>query len=158
MSPDQIPLGERVFLSGDVARLAGVSLRQLQWWDERKVISPRIEDRRRVYTTEQLLEILTVATLRRKGLSLQKVRKVLRLLRRELAREGSRAWSSKSKLYLVRDGISVSVDDQPERVLNRIVESRGPMYLVCLSDQAKRINSAKVLPRYRTKQLQLFEG
>src|SRR5262245_17324159 len=133
MSPDQSPLGERVFLSADVARLAVVSLRQLQWWDERKVVSPRIEDRRRVYSSEQLLEILTVAALRRKGLSLQKIRKVLRRLRRELGRQGNDVWSSKSKLYLLTDGNSVSVDDQPECVLNRIVNSTKPIYLVCLS-------------------------
>ena len=66
------------FRSADVARMADVSLRQMQWWDERKLVSPRIEDHRRVYIPEQVLEILTVAALRRKGLSLQKIRKVLR--------------------------------------------------------------------------------
>ena len=29
------------YTSGEVARIAGVSLRQLQWWDERNVVSPR---------------------------------------------------------------------------------------------------------------------
>ena len=57
---------ECLFLSADVARMAGVSLRQMQWWDERKLVSPRIKDHRRVYITEQVLEILTVAALRRK--------------------------------------------------------------------------------------------
>src|SRR5438876_40109 len=33
--------GER-FTSGDVARIAGVSLRQLQWWDERNVVHVKI--------------------------------------------------------------------------------------------------------------------
>ena len=70
MFSDKSALGERVFLSADVARLAGVSLRQLQWWDERKVISPRKDDRRRIYVPEQVLELLRVAALRRKGLSL----------------------------------------------------------------------------------------
>src|SRR5262249_25057524 len=59
-------LGERVFLSADVSRMARVSLRQLQWWDERKVVSPRKEDHRRAYLPEQVLESLTVAALRQK--------------------------------------------------------------------------------------------
>jgi DNA-binding transcriptional MerR regulator len=155
MLPDKGVLGERIFLSVDVARLAGVSRRQLQWWDERKLVSPRIEDHRRVYVPEQVLEILTVAALRRKGLSLQKIRKVLRLLRRELGQQGS-VLVAKSKAYLVTDGNSVLVDGRPEDVLNRIAEARNPMYVVCLSDQISRITSDQAPRRYRTKQLQLF--
>ena len=89
MFTDQGPLGEPVFVSADVARLAGISLRQLQWWDERKLVSPRQEGHRRVYVTEQVLEILTVAVLRLKGVSLQKIRRILRLWRRWLGHQGS---------------------------------------------------------------------
>ena len=138
MLPEKRAVDERVLHSVDVARLSGVSLRQLQWWDERKLVSPRIEDHRRLYTSEQVLEILIVAALRRKGLSLQKLRKVLRLVRRELRHRGS-ILVAKSKSYLVTDCNSVFVDDQPENVLNRIVEARKPMYVVCLSDQVSRI-------------------
>jgi DNA-binding transcriptional MerR regulator len=69
----------------------------MQWWDERKLVSPRIKDHRRVYIPEQVLEILTVAALRRKRLSLQRIRKVLRLLRRELGQRGGRLLAGKSK-------------------------------------------------------------
>jgi DNA-binding transcriptional MerR regulator len=155
MSPERVALGERVFLSADVGRIAGVSLRQLQWWDERKLVSPRIEDHRRVYVPDQVLEILTVAALRRKGLSLQKIRKVLRLLRRELGQQGS-VLVTKSKAYLVTDGNSVFVDDQPGSVLGRIAEASKPMYVVSLGDLTKRIASDQAPRRYRTKQLELF--
>jgi DNA-binding transcriptional MerR regulator len=156
MSPEKGALGEQVFHSADVARIAGISLRQLQWWDERKLVSARIDDHRRIYTPEQVLEILTVAALRRKGLSLQRIRKVLRLLRRELERQGNRLLAEKSKLYLITDGNSVFTDDQPEGVLNRIAEAKHPTYLVCLTDQMRRITSEKSPRRYRTRQLQLF--
>jgi DNA-binding transcriptional MerR regulator len=148
-------LGERVFLSADVSRLAGVSLRQLQWWDERKVVSPRKDDHRRAYLPQQVLEIFTVAALRRKGLSLQKTRRVLRLLRRELGRF-SNAWDGRSKLYVLTDGNSVYLDDQPPGILHRLTDARKPMYLVCLSDQMEAITSNKAPRRYLTKQLQLF--
>ena len=155
MLPEKSALGERVFLSGDVSRMAGVSLRQLQWWDERKLVSPPIEDHRRVYTTGQVLEILAVAALRYKGLSLKKIRKVLRLLRRELGQQGGIP-VAKSRSYLVTDGNSVFVDDQPEGVLNRIADAKHATYLVCLSDLMKRIVSEQAPRRYRTKQMQLF--
>jgi DNA-binding transcriptional MerR regulator len=148
-------LGERVFLSADASRIAGVSLRQLQWWDERKLVSPAIEDHRRVYTAEQVLEVLTVSAVRGKGLSLLKIRKVLRLLRRELGKQ-SGSPVAKSKSYLVTDGSSVFVDYEPEVVLNRIGASKRAVYLVCLTDLMKRITSEQAPGRYRTKQMKLF--
>src|SRR4051794_9217129 len=36
------------FNSSDVARICGVSLRQLQWWDERNVVSPRQDGHKRI--------------------------------------------------------------------------------------------------------------
>ncbi len=39
-SHSDLPLASRIYSSADVARIASVSLRQLQWWDERQVVSP----------------------------------------------------------------------------------------------------------------------
>src|SRR6516225_3234487 len=146
MLPERSASTEWLFLSADVARMADVSLRQMQWWDERKLVSPRIEDHRRVYIPEKVLEILTVAALRRKGLSLQRIRKVLRLLRRDLGHQGGSLLAGKSKVYVITDGNSVIVDDHPDSVLNRIAEAKHPMYLVCLTDQMSRITSEKDRP------------
>src|SRR5215469_9595745 len=124
MSPQRGAPIDCLFLSADVARMAGVSLRQMRWWDERKLVSPCIKDHRRVYITEQVLEILTVAALRRKGLSLQRIREILRLVRRELGRQGSPLLAGKSKVYVITDGNSVVVEDHPDGVLNRIAEAK----------------------------------
>ncbi len=147
-------MGERVFSSADVARLAGVSLRQLQWWDERKLVSPRQDNHRRIYAPEQVLEILTVASLRRKRLSLQRIRRVLRLLRRGLGLHSN--WSTKSRLYLITDGNSIFIEDQPEVVLNRLADATKPLYMVSLSDQMQRITSERAPRRYLTQQMPLF--
>jgi DNA-binding transcriptional MerR regulator len=155
MLPEKTALGERVFLSVDVSRVAGVSLRQLQWWDERKLVSPPIEDHRRVYTSDQVLEILIVAALRGKRLSLLKIRKVLRFLRRESVQQRKNL-TAKSKSYLITDGKSVFVDDQPERILNRIADAARPIYLICLTDLMKRLTSEQAPRRYRTQQMPLF--
>ena len=53
------------FNSRDVARICGVSLRQLQWWDERNVVSPRQDGHKRVYMPEEVVEISVIAELRR---------------------------------------------------------------------------------------------
>jgi DNA-binding transcriptional MerR regulator len=78
--------GARSFTSSDVSRIAQVSLRQLQWWDERKVVSPRHEGHKRVYQPAEVIEITVIAELRRKGFSLQKIRRVLRFLQREMGK------------------------------------------------------------------------
>ncbi len=159
MAADHKPLGERVFLSVDVTRLAGVSLRQLQWWDERKVISPHKDDHRRVYAPEQVLEILTVSALRRKGLSLQKIRKILRQLRRELVNEDKlMVANADTRVYLVTDGKSTWFDHDSGRVLTRLTGAKASMYVVSLTDQVNRISSAQAPHRYRAKQLPLFSG
>ena len=78
--------GTRTFTSSDVSGIAQVSLRQLQWWDERKVVSPRHEGHKRVYQSDEVIEITVIAELRRKGFSLQKIRRVLRFLQREMGK------------------------------------------------------------------------
>src|SRR3979411_3331987 len=78
--------GSRTFTSTDVAKIAQVSLRQLQWWDERKVVSPQHEGHKRLYLPEEVVGITVIAELRRKGFSLQKIRGVRRFLQREMGR------------------------------------------------------------------------
>src|SRR5215475_8836315 len=75
----------------EVARICGVSLRQLQWWDERNVVSPRQDGHKRIYMTEEVVEISVIAELRRKGFSLQKIRRVLRFLQRDMGKRLSEA-------------------------------------------------------------------
>jgi DNA-binding transcriptional MerR regulator len=149
-------VGEIVFFSVDVSRIAGVSKRQLQWWDERKLVSPRRVAHRRVYAPQQVLEILTMTALRQKGLSLQKIQRVLRLMRRKLDPQFSHALRGGPKLYLFTDGHSIHIDEQPERLLNWLVHAKNGMYMVCLSDQIKRVTSEKAPHRYLTTQLRLF--
>ena len=148
-------LGERVFFSADVCKLASVSLRQLQWWDERKLVSPQKQDHRRLYKPPQVLEVLTVAALRRKGMSLQKIRKVLRLMRAELGKRSTAGAPNPSRLYLITDGKSVQFEESADRTLNYLADTGAPMFLVSLSDHLKRIAAAKTR-RYVTKQLPLF--
>jgi DNA-binding transcriptional MerR regulator len=155
LSDGVAPLGERVFLSKDVARIAGISLRQLQWWDERKVVSPRQQDHRRVYSYPQVLEILIVAAFRRKGMSLQRIRRLVRSLRRELGQRVNESLAVQPALYVLTDGKSVHLEEQPEAILSQLSVARTGMYLVCLSDQLRAI---KLPRRHQTKQLQLFQN
>lgn len=135
------------YSSSEVARLSGVSLRQLQWWDERKVVSPRHEGHKRLYTQDEVVEVSVIAELRRKGFSLQKIRRVLRYLQRELGRRLAEVASSGSDLHLLTDGRSIYLEDSNERIIDLLKNSRQPMFLVCVTDQLRRVTGAAPLPR-----------
>ena len=127
------------YSSSDVARAAKVSLRQLQWWDEQRVVSPGHEGHKRIYSAGEVLEITVIAELRRKGFSLQKVRRVLRFLEREMGRRLGDILAGTSDLHLLTDGKSIYLEDRHERVIDILKNARQPMFLVSLSDQVRRL-------------------
>ena len=127
------------FGSADVCQLAGVTLRQLQWWDERKVISPRQQGRRRLYVVSDVIGMMVIGELRLKGLSLQKIRRLVRPVRREVERRLEQLLSGKSELYFLTDGASSYFEDDPVRTIERLKTSRTALTVVCISDMGKRV-------------------
>jgi DNA-binding transcriptional MerR regulator len=130
------------FNSSDVARICGVSLRQLQWWDERNVVSPRQDGHKRIYSKEEVVEISVIAELRRKGFSLQKIRRVLRFLQKDMGKRLSDALDATSEIHLLTDGKSMYLEEAPNRIINLLKNARQPMFLVCVTDQVKRLSAA----------------
>jgi DNA-binding transcriptional MerR regulator len=143
--PD-LPQGQRTYTSTDVAKIAQVSLRQLQWWDERKVVSPRHEGHKRIYLPEEVVEITVIAELRRKGFSLQKIRRVLRFLQREMGKRLAEVMQASSDLHLVTDGKSIYLEDQHDRIIDLLKNAKQAMFLVCVSDQARRLAESERKP------------
>ena len=136
------PSGEQGFNSSDVSRICGVSLRQLQWWDERNVVSPRQDGHKRVYMTEEVVEISVIAELRRKGFSLQKIRRVLRFLQKDMGKRLAEALASDADVHLLTDGKSIFLEDAPNRIIDVLKNARQPMFLVCVTDQARRLTAS----------------
>jgi DNA-binding transcriptional MerR regulator len=127
--------------SSEVARICGVSLRQLQWWDERNVVSPRQDGHKRVYMTEEVVEISVIAELRRKGFSLQKIRRVLRFLQKDMGKRLSEALAASSDVHLLTDGKSIYLEESSDRIIDLLKNAKQPMFLVSVSDQVKRLNT-----------------
>src|SRR3954452_4297052 len=133
---------DKNYTSSDVSRIAGVSLRQLQWWDERKVVSPRHEGHKRVYNPEEVVEVTVIAELRRKGFSLQKIRRVLKFLQKEMGKRLHDVLAGDSDVHLVTDGKSVYLEDNSDRIVDILKNAKQPMFLVCVSDQVRRLSGA----------------
>jgi DNA-binding transcriptional MerR regulator len=128
--------------SSDVSRICGVSLRQLQWWDERNVVSPKQDGHKRIYMPSEVVEISVIAELRRKGFSLQKIRRVLRFLQKDTGKRLSEALSGSSDVHLLTDGKSIYLEEAPNRIIDLLKNARQPMFLVCVTDQIKRLAAA----------------
>src|SRR5581483_7234908 len=126
--------------SSEVARICGVSLRQLQWWDERNVVSPRQDGHKRIYMSEEVVEISVIAELRRKGFSLQKIRRVLRFLQKDMGKRMGEALAAGSDVHLLTDGKSIYLEDASTRIIDILKNAKQPMFLVCVTDQAKRLS------------------
>ena len=136
--PAALPDGDQ-YTSTDVARICGVSLRQLQWWDERNVVSPRQDGHKRVYMAQEVLEVSVIAELRRKGFSLQKIRRVLRFLQKDMGKRLSDALKGDAEVHLLTDGKSIYMEEAPDRIVDLLKSARQPMFLVCVSDQVRRL-------------------
>lgn len=131
--------------TNSVAKICGVTLRQLQWWAERDVVAPRQVGHSRTYTAAEVMEISVIAELRRKGYSLQIIRRIMRAVRKKLDKclDAARAGTEPvGELYLLTDGAAVYLEYSTARVIERLKSARQPMSLVCITDHLCWLESA----------------
>ena len=94
-----------------------------------------------MYFPAEVIEITVIAELRRKGFSLQKIRRVLRFLQREMGKRLADVTQAVSDLHLVTDGKSIYLEDSQERIIDIMKNARQPMFLVCVTDQVRRLEA-----------------
>ena len=71
------------FTGSEICEIARITPRQLQWWGERGLVASVRTGYRRSFEPQEALAVLIIGDLRQKGFSLQKIRRVLRVFRRE---------------------------------------------------------------------------
>src|SRR5271155_3997160 len=98
------------FSTSDVLDLTGVTARQLQWWDERRIVVPARQARKRLYSATDLVDILVIEQLRLRRISLAQVRRVLRFLRTELHARLADLVTGKHEFHLLLDGRRVYLE------------------------------------------------
>jgi len=80
---------KKLYSSREVAQLTGLTARQLQWWAKAGLFPPAVESHKteaggfteRRYTPIELLELMVLADLRRKGFTVARIRKLLQVLK-----------------------------------------------------------------------------
>lgn len=145
------------FNSKAASRIVGVSLRQIQYWDERGFIRPSVKLARgrgskRLYSFHDLLCLKVMKDLTQRGLSLQKIRRCLQPLRRY---SGERGHALESVRYLTDGEKLFVITSNRKKILDAIdrefVFSLGIGNLVRqLNNDLKRAAAASARPGSRS--------
>jgi DNA-binding transcriptional MerR regulator len=143
------------YSSREVAAITGLSARQLQWWDARKLIKPSISSHRteaggfteRRYSPIDLFELAVLADLRRNGLSVAKIRQLLDTLRR---RFGIRLFDAigGNAITLLTDGKEIYARTESGQFFNLLRAPAQPLLVVGNEDTLKEL---KLRLRSKTK-------
>ena len=49
-------------------------------------------------------------------------------------------WQGDSEIHLLTDGKSIYLEEAPDRIIDLLKNARQPMFLVCVSDQVRRLS------------------
>lgn len=129
------------FTSNDVISLTGATARQLQWWDERGIVKSARHGHRRIYSWDELVTVAVVQQLRRRGFSLQRMRKVISFLRLEFGTSIAATVSATSEYHLLTDGTHLYLRTSARQVVDLLKNARQPMFDICLSDEVRRVRA-----------------
>ena len=125
--------------TAEVARLAGVSLRQLQVWEEKRVAVASRSGRVRLYTASQALFVVVVAELRRRGLSFQRLRRLSVVLRQMLSDRGIDERQSSLCAFILTDGRQIQLADSPNKTCELVSNFSRPIVCIDLAACLDRV-------------------
>jgi len=132
---------QKRFTSREVVALTGITPRQLQWWDERRIVVPAREGHRRLYSMDDLVEVAVICELRRRRFPLQRVRKVVRFLQREFGKRLAETVSAASDYHLLTDGTNLYLETSARQIVDILKNAHQPMLAICLSDAVRQVRA-----------------
>lgn len=133
------------YSSREVAAITGLTARQLQWWDARRLIKPSVPTHRtdaggfteRRYSPVDLFELAVLADLRRRGLSVAKLRQLLDTLRRRFNIRLFDAIGGGGSIRLLTDGREVYARTDNGQFFNLLRAPTQPLLVV--GDELKEL-------------------
>jgi len=119
----------------EVAALTGLSARQLQTWDATGVFAPAVSPRRtaaggfteRRYSPMDVLELVALADLRRRGFVPSTLRAMMDTLRDCFRRRLSETLDDAGDLRLLTDGRGLFLRTQHGHIFDLLVDPRQPL-------------------------------
>jgi DNA-binding transcriptional MerR regulator len=126
-----------IYTSNQICRIFGVTLRQLQWWDEHNIIVPHHLGHSRQYTEHEGIMVGLLGEIRRKGYSLQRFREIRRGVDRQVAAAES-DFVVGSKLFLLMLTPSTALklrwklEEDTDLLIDACCETGGPVAVIDL--------------------------
>ena len=135
------------YSSREVASLTGLSARQLQWWDARKLVKPSISPHRteaggfteRRYSPVDLFELAVLADLRRSGLSVAKIRLLIDTLRKRFGVRLFDAIGGGGAITLLTDGREIYARTEGGQFFNLLRAPSQPLLVVGNEETLKEL-------------------
>jgi DNA-binding transcriptional MerR regulator len=129
---------KKLYSSREVASLTGLSARQLQWWDSRRVLKSSVPSHRteaggfteRRYTSIELLELMVLADLRRRGFSIGRIRRLLDVLRMRFKVRLFEAIEGGGPVTLFIDGDQIFAKTETGALYNVLENASQPLLML----------------------------
>ena len=139
---------KKSYSAREVAALTGLTARQLQWWDARQLLSASVASRQtekggyteRRYSPVDLYELSALAELRRRGFTVQRIRKVLSALKEYFGVRLFEALGEEGPIALLGDGQDVYARTD-SGAFHNLVEAPGQPMLVLGEDSFKTLRA-----------------
>jgi DNA-binding transcriptional MerR regulator len=114
---------EQGFRAPEVAKIVGISYRQLDYWARTGLVHPSVRDAggsgtQREYSFQDIILLKTIKNLLDTGVNLQRIRKAIGYLRDYLKR-------SPSGLTLLSDGNKIYACESPDEVMDVLQRGQG---------------------------------
>jgi DNA-binding transcriptional MerR regulator len=124
----------------EVLKVVPVTARQLQWWDEQGILSPRQHGHSRVYQQADVFGVMLIHELKQRGFTLQQIRKVRRELRKQ-----DFAMPTEQQRWLLTNGERVVLLAHENVVIAFLEQRRSPAFvLLSLAAMAKKLAAGEV--------------
>ena len=149
---------KKLYSSREVAQLTGLTARQLQWWAQRDLFPATVPSHKteaggfteRRYTPIELLELMVLADLRRKGFTVARIRKLLEVLKNDFKTRLYEAIEGGGPVTLFIDGENIYArNDQGD--LFSILDNAAQPLMMMGGDIKLRQLIARERPRRRAK-------
>jgi DNA-binding transcriptional MerR regulator len=150
---------KNTYSAREVAALTGLSARQLQWWDARRLFAPAVAPKRtaaggfteRRYTPVDLLELIVLADLRRQGFSVARIRLLLETLREKFGIRLFEAIGGAGTITLFTDGKEVFARTSAGEFINILRAPDQPMLVVGDGPVLKELTARTRSPKRKRK-------
>ena len=149
---------KRSYSAREVAALTGLSARQLQWWDSRRLLPATVASRRteaggfteRRYSPIDLYELLALANLRHRGFSVQRLRTLLQVLRQRFGVRLFEALGEGGTVTLLTDGREIYARAASGEFFNLLRAPGQPLLIVGGQEELKRLSARARTRRKKT--------